>query len=470
MHLDLHRAGFHDIEQLFRHGDEIFALGGIGVERRARHIERAFRREQAEIERIDRAGGLTEQRDDAERGEAIQRFQEGVLADGVVDHGALLAAGDLRDALHEVLAGVDDGVVATMGFREFCFLVAADGADHGGAEMLGPLAEDEADAAGRGVQQNGVAGFHAIGLADQILRGQAFQHHGRCSLVIDAVRHLEQTIRRDHPRLGIGAHRRIAIGDAVAGLEVSDARADILDHAGALAAEPTRQLHRVETGAIVDIDEVEADGGVADARLARARLADLDLLPDQNIGGTGFVKADGVRHGYSPSNEMMIGIRVAVLRLDNDVAVFDMDRKGLGHVGSLLQLLAALDRDGIGAYFHAVRIEPGLTGAHVELPAVPGASQELADAVADIDAGLGRGQARDTGGFRQRCALMRAAIEQREELAIDMEDHDVAALHADNLVAAGRDIGCTRDNVTGHVVILRMILSKNRCPIFRIMR
>jgi hypothetical protein len=45
---------------------------------------------------------------------------------------------------------------------------------------------------------------------------------------------------------------------------------------------------------------------------------------------------------------------------------------------------------------------------------------------------------------------MRATIEQREEFAVDMEHDDVAALHADHLVAAGRDLCGAGDNVTGH--------------------
>src|ERR1700748_2010169 len=111
-------------------------LGGVGVERRARDIERALPGQQAELQRSDAARGWAEQRRDAERRQAIQRLQEGVLADGVVDNWALLAAGDLVDAFDEVLAGVDDGVGAAMGFGELRLLVIADGADHGGAEML----------------------------------------------------------------------------------------------------------------------------------------------------------------------------------------------------------------------------------------------------------------------------------------------------------------------------------------------
>ena len=179
-----------------------------------------------------------EQRGDAERRQAIERFQERVLADGIVHHRHLLAAGDLLDAFDEILLGVNDRVGAAMGLGEFRLLLAADGADHGGAEMLGPLAEDQADAAGRGMQQNGVAGFDAIGLADQVLRGQALQHHRGRGLVVDAVGQLEQTIGRNQPRLGIGADRRRAVGDAITGLQIGDAGADFLDHAGASPPSP----------------------------------------------------------------------------------------------------------------------------------------------------------------------------------------------------------------------------------------
>ena len=45
---------------------------------------------------------------------------------------------------------------------------------------------------------------------------------------------------------------------------------------------------------------------------------------------------------------------------------------------------------------------------------------------------------------------MRAAIQERKELAIDMEHDDVAAVDRDDLVAAGRDLGGARDDVPGH--------------------
>jgi len=74
-----------------------------------------------------------------------------------------------------------------MRLGELCLLIAADGADDGGAEMFRPLAEDKTDAACRGMEQDGVAGLDAIGLTDQILHRQALEHHRRRGLVIEAV-------------------------------------------------------------------------------------------------------------------------------------------------------------------------------------------------------------------------------------------------------------------------------------------
>ena len=125
----------------------------------------------------------------------------------------------------------------------------------------------------------------------------------------------QQPIGRDQPRFGIGADRRVAIGDAVAGLQIGDPGAYFLDHAGRLAAEPARQLRRINAGADVDVDEVQTDRGVADARLARAGLADLDFLPDQNFGTAGLVKTDGVRHGMLPSGGMNNGKDVVAVQV-----------------------------------------------------------------------------------------------------------------------------------------------------------
>src|SRR4029079_4309339 len=132
--------------------------------------------------------------------------------------------------------------------------------------------------------------------------------------------------------------------------------------------------------------------------------------------------------------------------LDDDVAVLDMHREGLGDVRPLgeavleffCDFLAPLDRDRIGTDLEAFRVEPGLAVAHVEFPAVPGATEQLADARALVDPRLGRGQTRHARRLFERRAGMRTAIEQREELAIDVEHDDVPARDAETLFPGRR--------------------------------
>ena len=92
-------------------------------------------------------------------------------------------------------------MIAAMRAGDLGLLLAADGADHGRAEMLGPLAHDQADAAGGGMDQDGVAGLHRIGFVQQIARGHAADHHRGGGALVDAVR------QRDHAR---GRHKRIS--------------------------------------------------------------------------------------------------------------------------------------------------------------------------------------------------------------------------------------------------------------------
>ena len=298
--LDLDGARLHDLEQFLGHGHKVFALGAIGIERRPGDIERTLLRQKAEVKRIDTPGGLPEQREVSQRRQAIQRFQERILADGIVNHWHLVASGDLVDTLYEIFPRVDDGVSAAVGLGKLCLLVAADRADHGDAEMLGPLAEDQADTPRRGVQQNGLAGFDPIGLADEILHRQALQHHRRGCLVVNVVGQLDQAIRWNQPLIGIGAGRCASIGDAVAGFQIGDAGPGLLDNASRLAAEPARQRDRIKSGPVVDIYKVQSHRGVPDARFARAGLAQFDFLPDQNFRPAGFMKANGMRHGVIP--------------------------------------------------------------------------------------------------------------------------------------------------------------------------
>ena len=87
------------------------------------------------------------------------------------------------------------------------------------------------------------------------------------------------------PALGIGADRRGGVGHPLPDREVGHARADRLDHAGALEARREGQRgRRVQPGAEVDVDEVQSDSRLPYAHLARAGRADLDLLIAHHLG------------------------------------------------------------------------------------------------------------------------------------------------------------------------------------------
>ncbi len=120
------------------------------------------------------------------------------------------------------------------------------------------------------------------------------------------VRQLEQPLGGDVARLRVGAGlleefpAHPGIGDPIARPHVGDAGPDALDHARRLVAEDHRKLQRardVEAAAPhVDVGIVDPDRGVADARLARRRRRQRDLLEAQDLGAAVGVNADGLGH------------------------------------------------------------------------------------------------------------------------------------------------------------------------------
>ena len=177
--------------------------------------------------------------------------------------------------------------------RQRDLVVAADRADHRRAEMFRPLAQDLADAAGRCVHEYGVAFLDLVRAADKIPRRHALQHDRRRDPVVDAGGNLHQPVDRTQTLLGVRPHR-LRIGDAIADLEFLHLRADRFDHARAFHAERERQRVRVQPAAVIDVDEVEADRGVAHQHLARAGGADLDLFPVHFLGAACFMNSNRV--------------------------------------------------------------------------------------------------------------------------------------------------------------------------------
>ena len=112
----------------------------------------------------------------------------------------------------------------------------------------------------------------------EVLRGQPLQHHGGRRLIGNAARQLEQGLCRNVALLGVGTGPRRG-SDPVPWLEFLDPQPDLDDFARGLAAGREWQARRrIEPIAEIDVDEVDADGVLAKADLALARLRQLDLL------------------------------------------------------------------------------------------------------------------------------------------------------------------------------------------------
>ena len=176
-----------------------------------------------------------------------------------------------------------------MFFGQGAFGRAACRADELQAQGLGPLAGDQADTPRRSVKENKVAGLQAFnrqGLLQQVLRREAFQHHGRAGVKGDVVRQLAHRFGRHHTALAVAARRVAGIGRAVAHLEVRDPCAHGFNNACTLHAQRQGQGIGIKARALVDINEVQAASLVRNADFARPRLAHGQVHPVHLLGAT----------------------------------------------------------------------------------------------------------------------------------------------------------------------------------------
>jgi len=104
------------------------------------------------------------------------------------------------------------------------------------------------------------------------------------------------------------------------------------------------------------------------------------------------------------------------------------------------------DVDAVGA--HLYRVQPLSTvcvspwrpaGLRVKVPAMPRAAQPALTIGADFDR-----------AFAKRTALVRAAVEEPDEVAVEIEDDDLPPLDGDELAGARRNFIDLCDDVTGH--------------------
>jgi hypothetical protein len=159
--------------------------------------------------------------------------------------------------------------------------------------MLRPLAQQQSHATGRGVHEQDVAAFDAMGPAQQIFGREPFEHDGGSDLVINGLRQRHDMIRFHGPERGIAAKRQAGIGDAVARQKVRDARAYLHHLARGLGAGRCRQRQqRILAGADVDIEIVHADGRLPQAHLSGARRRHTNDFGEQHFRATILVEDD----------------------------------------------------------------------------------------------------------------------------------------------------------------------------------
>ena len=143
------------------------------------------------------------------------------------------------------------------------------------------------------VEQDRVARLHLVGAVQEIFHRHALEHHRGGGFVIDPVGNPDDIGGGHQPRLGIGAHGRRGVGDTVPCGEADDIEPHRLDDSGAFHAGNEGALgNGVEAAAVIGVDIVQADRGVANADLAGAGFAEFDLFPLHDFGAAGVVGAD----------------------------------------------------------------------------------------------------------------------------------------------------------------------------------
>jgi hypothetical protein len=286
VHMDGDDLAGDEVEELARSGEEIVALRRVRVQRRPGHVERAAGREPLEVERRDRPARGAEEHHQPEGREALQRQVEGVLADRVVDHRQLRPAGELlhlRQELAAVVVADDHWERAARRGRGLRLRLAPHGADDGHAEVLEPLAEDQAHPSGRGVDQDRLPALHLERPADEVPGREALEERGGGLLVGDALGDRRQALRGVVPRRGVRAQRHAGVRHPVAHLRRRHPGTDGGHHTCRLLADPAGELERVVPVALVHVDEVQPDRAVLDRDLARTGRRHLDLLQDHHL-------------------------------------------------------------------------------------------------------------------------------------------------------------------------------------------
>lgn len=162
-----------------------------------------------------------------------------------------------------------------------------------------PLAGNQAHATRRRVPQHRLTRLDLVAGANQELDCHALQQEGSCHFIADVIGQLDQQRGGNHPGFGVGTGHATGVCHPVAGLEQLDTLAHRLHNTGSLDAQAARQGRRIHARAVIDVNVVEPDGGLAQPDLPRLRILGVDVLPFENIRAASFMNSNCVCHGFS---------------------------------------------------------------------------------------------------------------------------------------------------------------------------
>jgi hypothetical protein len=292
-HLSGDRTLLKSFEDPLGEPDNSFPIRSESRERRFGEEYRALLRELADVQRRHRPAGLSDAHKHSERSEAAKRFLESVGSDRVIDHVDAPPPGELSRFRFEILVTQHDDVLAA-GIR--CGLGFFGGAycpDDRRAEIPCPLRHQTTDAASGGVNEDDVALLCFPDVVEQIERGGSFQHDRRGRLVGYAVGDLDQAPCRCEAPIAVSP-RQHPIGHAVAGLDLVDPGADRLHDTCGFNSQDRRSRERVLAdgrAAVINVDEIDTDRGMADEGFAFASLLQIDFFGLEGFRPAGRVNA-----------------------------------------------------------------------------------------------------------------------------------------------------------------------------------
>jgi hypothetical protein len=146
------------------------------------------------------------------------------------------------------------------------------------------------------MEQHMIAGLQALNGAcfhEQVLGCEALEHHGGARFKGNVVGQFANALGGHHTLFAVAAWWLAGISGTIAHLEVCHALTHGFHNARSFHAQLEGHGQGVQTAALVDVNEVQANGFVANANFTRPRLTDCDVDQFELFWTTVLVDLDG---------------------------------------------------------------------------------------------------------------------------------------------------------------------------------